>query len=106
LEVQSELRTSQSMLEGRSTRSGNTGPRQLQVIAMTPTAAVLGVRSTDASVTAALLGAAQNGRTYQIVVSQSAHALPGFHFGNIVISTSSTLSPEVRVPFRGIIQAQ
>jgi hypothetical protein len=67
---------------------------------------ILGAESTDAAVTVRLepvLGS--NGKTVKVVATQKSDAKDGYHFGNIVLKTSSTLMPELRVPVRGMVVA-
>jgi len=60
----------------------------------------LSIRSTDPSMSATLTR--RTSREYVIIPSVRLTALPGSHFGNLVVSTSSKTTPETRIPVRGI----
>jgi len=67
---------------------------------------VLGAESTDQNVTVMLEPVpGSNGKKLKVVAVQKADAKEGYHFGNLVIKTSSALNPEIKVPMRGTITA-
>ncbi len=67
---------------------------------------VLSAESTDQYVTARLEpvpGSA--GKKTKLIVTQKSDTKPGYHFGMVVIKTSSTLTPELKIPVRGNVAA-
>ena len=67
---------------------------------------VLSAESTDQYVTVKLEpvpGSA--GRKTRLIATQKSDTKPGYHFGAVVIKTSSTLTPELRIPVRGNVTA-
>lgn len=67
---------------------------------------VVGVESTDQYVSVQLQPAPGTGdRTYKILARQTPDAKEGYHFGNLLIKTTSSLTPELKVPMRGMISA-
>ncbi len=67
---------------------------------------ILGAESTDQYVSVKLEPVAgANGKKLKIVAVQKADAKEGYHFGNLVIKTTSALTPEIKVPMRGMITA-
>lgn len=67
---------------------------------------VLSAESTDQYVTVQLEPAAgSNGKKVKLVATQKPDTKPGYHFGMVVVKTSSTLTPELRIPVRGIVAA-
>jgi len=71
------------------------------------TSHIVGVECTDPS-TAAWLQAPVTGETSpstRVLVVQRQNARLGSHFGNLIVQTTSRLSPTIRVPLRGRIVA-
>ncbi len=65
---------------------------------------VLGVESTNGNFSARLEPVpGADGKTVKVVAVQRADAREGYHIGNIVIRTNSTLTPELRISVRGIV---
>jgi hypothetical protein len=64
---------------------------------------ILMVRSTDPSVDARLERPPGGSREVRVIATQRADAKAGWHFGNLVISTSSHLTPQLRIPVRGTV---
>ena len=67
---------------------------------------ILSAESTDQYVTVRLepvQGA--NGKQVKLVAVQKADAKDGYHFGLVVVKTTSTLNPELKIPVRGIVTA-
>lgn len=63
---------------------------------------ILSVRSTDPGVVAEIdRSSVRPGRQYTVTVSSTASGKSS-HFGNIVLATSSGITPELRVPVRSI----
>jgi hypothetical protein len=44
-----------------------------------------------------------NGKKVKLVATQKPDTKPGYHFGMVVVKTTSTLTPELRIPVRGIV---
>ena len=64
---------------------------------------LLSAESTDAQVVVRLEPVGASGKTYKVVATQKADAPDGYHFGNIVVKTTSPFTPELRIPVRGMI---
>jgi len=65
---------------------------------------VLSVESTDPYVAARLETPPDSGgHRFRIIAVHKADAPEGYHFGLLVIKTTSSLSPEIKVPVRGIV---
>jgi hypothetical protein len=68
------------------------------------TVKVLGAESTDQNVSVKLEQVpGSNGKQLKVVAVQKADAKEGYHVGNLVIKTTSTLTPEIKVPVRGMV---
>ncbi len=62
------------------------------------------VDSTDQAVTVKMEPVAgSNGKKIKVIAAQKADAKDGYHFGFIVIKTAGALTPELKVPVRGMI---
>jgi hypothetical protein len=46
-----------------------------------------------------------NDKRVRLVVVQKPDAPEGYHFGTIIIKTTSTLTPELRIPVRGLVNS-
>jgi len=67
---------------------------------------VLNAESTDQNVTVRIEPQPDsNGKKVKLVAVQKANAKDGYHFGTIIIKTTSTLTPELRISVRGMITA-
>jgi hypothetical protein len=65
---------------------------------------LLGAESTDQYVTVKLEPVAgSGGKKVKVVAVQKPDAKDGYHFGQLVIKTSSSLTPELRIPVRGMV---
>jgi hypothetical protein len=65
---------------------------------------LLGATSTDQYVAAKLEAVGgSNGRKYRVTAVQKADAKDGYHFGVIVIKTTSPVTPELKIPVRGMV---
>jgi hypothetical protein len=65
---------------------------------------LLDASSTDASVTVKLEPVAgSNGKQFKVIALQKADTAEGFHNGTIVIKTTSTVKPELKIPVRGLV---
>ena len=67
---------------------------------------VVSAESTDQNVTVRLepvQGA--NGKQVKLVAVQKADTKDGYHFGVVVVKTTSSLNPELKIPVRGIVTA-
>ncbi len=69
-------------------------------------ARLLSAESTDSIVSARLETVSQSGeKKYKIVATQKADAKEGYHFGFIVVKTTSSLTPELKIAVRGVVAA-
>lgn len=67
---------------------------------------VLSVASTDQYVTVKLEPVpGSNGKKVKLMATQKPDTKPGYHFGMVVVKTSSTLTPELKIPVRGNVAA-
>jgi hypothetical protein len=76
------------------------------VISIDPARSVklLAAESTDQYVTVRLEPVpGSNGKKVKLVAVQKPDAKDGYHFGQLVIKTSSALTPELRIPVRGMV---
>ncbi len=46
------------------------------------------------------------GKQYRLTAFQKPEAQTGYHFGTVIIKTTSDLNPEIRIPIRGIVVNQ
>jgi len=69
-----------------------------------PPQKILGVSSSDEAVTAELQEVSgSGGRIYRVIAEQKADAQEKYHFGMLVLKTSSALTPELKVSVRGLV---
>jgi hypothetical protein len=67
---------------------------------------VLSAESTDQYVAVKLEPVpGSDGKKTKLVATQKSDTKPGYHFGTVVIKTSSPLTPELRIPVRGNVTA-
>ena len=67
---------------------------------------VLSVESTDENVTVKLKpDPVSSARKVTVVAVQKADTKEGYHFGSIVVKTSSKFTPELKIPVRGMVTA-
>lgn len=67
---------------------------------------VLSAESTDQYVTVKLEPVSgSGGKKTRLIATQKSDTKPGYHFGVVVIKTSSTLTPELKIPVRGNVTA-
>ena len=67
---------------------------------------VLSAESTDQYVAVKLEPVAgSNGKQVKLTATQKADTKPGYHFGMVVVKTSSALTPELKIPVRGNVAA-
>ncbi len=67
---------------------------------------VLSAESTDQFVSVRLESVSGTGeKKVKLVMVQKADARPGYHFGTVLLKTTSALNPEIRIPVRGIVRA-
>ncbi len=83
--------------------AGNTPGRTVLITREFGDSEFLGARSSDSSVTVTLTVLGGDPSRAQIDVMQRAEAPPGTHFGNVVVRTSSSTKPELRIPIRGSV---
>jgi hypothetical protein len=66
----------------------------------------LSAETTDQSVSVKLEPmAGSGGKKFKLNVTQRSDAKDGYHYGVILVKTSSSLSPELKIPVRGIVVA-
>ena len=67
-------------------------------------ASLVSASSTDDKVAVRLEPiAGSNGKKYKVVAVQKKDTPEGYHFGTIIIKTSSRLKPELKIPVRGLV---
>lgn len=67
---------------------------------------ILSANSTDQNVTVRLEPVPDAaGKQMKLIAVQKADAKDGYHFGAIILKTTSVLAPEVKIPVRGLITA-
>jgi hypothetical protein len=67
---------------------------------------ILSAQTDDANVTVAFTPVAgSNDKSYKLVATQKADAKDGYHFGTVLLKTTSKQFPEVRVSVRGMVTA-
>ncbi len=67
---------------------------------------VVSAESTDQYVSVRLESVSGAGeKKVKLVMVQKADARPGYHFGEVLLKTTSVLNPEIRIPVRGIVRA-
>ncbi len=67
---------------------------------------VLSANSTDPSVTVKLEPVPDsNGKKVKLVAVQKADAKAGYHFGTIIVKTTSASTPELKITVRGLVVA-
>ena len=67
---------------------------------------LLSVESTEASFSPRLESVPESaGKKTKLVVQMKPDAKDGYHFGSLVIKTSSPLTPELKIPVRGMVVA-
>lgn len=67
---------------------------------------LLSAESTDSTVSVKMeVVAGSNEKRYKIVGTQKPDSKEGYHFGFIVVKTSSQLTPELKIPVRGVVRA-
>ncbi len=65
---------------------------------------LLSVESTDPSVTARLEALSESGeKKYRIVATQKADSKEGYHFGSLVVKTTSSVTPQLKIAVRGTV---
>ena len=66
---------------------------------------LLGAISTDENVTVKLEPVAgSNAKKFKLIAVQKPMAVEGYHLGEIRITTSSQLKPEIKIPVRGLVK--
>jgi hypothetical protein len=67
---------------------------------------ILGAESTDRWVVVGLEPlSGSGGREFRIVATQKGDAPEGYHFGTIVVKTTSSRNPEIKITVRGVVSA-
>ncbi len=104
-DVQPEFGLSERSIYFGSAPGGKELTREIVItLLLKDPARLLSVESTDANVTARLEPVpGSNGRNVKLVAVQKANAKNGYHIGNILIKTTSRLTPELRIPVSGLI---
>ena len=104
-EVQPEFALSQRSIWFGSNPGGKEVTREI-LITVSPErdSKVLSAESTDRNVTVKLEPVSDSdGKRVKILAIQKADAKDGYHFGMIILKTTSRLMPEVKIPVRGQI---
>jgi len=103
--VEPEFQLSERSVYFGSVPRGKEVVKELTVtIPADKSAKLLSAESTDQYVAAKMEQVAgSDGRKYKITVAQKPDAKDGYHFGMIVIKTSSSLTPELKIPVRGMV---
>jgi len=103
--VEAELTLSEPTIYFGSMPKGKEVTKELFItIPPERTVKVLGAESTDQNVIVKLEQIpGSNGKKLKVVAVQKADAKEGWHTGNLVIKTTSTITPEIKVVMRGMI---
>jgi hypothetical protein len=76
--------------------------RRLTIVERRPASArVLTATSTDPGVRVSLARLPANPDTLHVVVTRASGAIAGWHLSTVVLTTTSAVNPEVRIPLRG-----
>jgi len=103
--VEPEFNLSERMIYFGSAPQGKPVVKEVEIrIPPERSVKVLSAESTDAAVTVKLepIDGAK-GHAVKLVATQKADAAEGYHFGNLVVKTSSSFTPELRIPVRGMV---
>jgi hypothetical protein len=101
--VEPEFNLSERMLYFGNVPRGTAVVKELEIrIAADRTVKVLSAESTDDAVKVELKPDPK-GHNVKVVATQRADAPEGYHFGNLVVKTSSTYTPELKIPVRGMV---
>lgn len=101
--VEAEFNLSERMLYFGNSPRGTPVVKELEIrIPADRTVKVLSAESTDDAVTVELKPDPK-GHNVKVVATQKADAPEGYHFGNLVVKTSSTYTPELKIPVRGMV---
>jgi hypothetical protein len=104
-EVQPEFALSQRSIWFGSNPGGKEISREILVtVSPDRNSKVLSAESTDRSVAVKLEPVSDsNGQKLKVLAIQKSDAKDGYHFGMIILKTTSNLIPEVKIPVRGQI---
>ncbi len=105
--VEPEFRLSEPSIFLGSNRQGTEVSKELTVtIPPGKTSRITSVESTDKSVAVKMEPVADSdGMSTKVVASQKADAKVGYHFGFVVLKTTSSLTPVLKIPVRGTVSA-
>ncbi len=105
--VEPEFELSDRAIYFGSVPSGQSVVKELFItIPPDKTVKVVGAESTDQYVSVKLESVSgAGGKKVKLVAIQKADAKPGYHFGIVLLKTTSVLNPEIRIPVRGIVRA-
>jgi hypothetical protein len=102
--VEPEFNVSERSIYFGSVPKGKEVVREVEVrIPPEKAVKVLSAESTDAAVTVRLEPVGSGGKTYKVIATQKADAAEGYHFGNIVLKTTSSYTRQLRIPVRGMV---
>ncbi|PYV16824.1 MAG: hypothetical protein DMG07_07020 [Acidobacteria bacterium] len=103
--VEPEFNLSERMIDFGSTPQGKPVVKEIEIrVAQERSVKVLSAESTDAAVTVKFDPVdGPEGHVLKLVATQKADAAEGHHFGNLVVKTSSSHTPELRIPVRGMV---
>jgi hypothetical protein len=105
--VEAEFQTSERSLYFGSVPKGKEALQEL-IITIPDDKAVklLSADSTDQSIAVKLEAIpGTNDKKFKVVATLKADAKDGYHFGSIIIKTTSKTTPELKVPIRGMVVA-
>ena len=105
--VEPEFTLSERAIYLGSVPKGKESARELVItVAEGKDAKLLSAETTDENVSVKLEPlAGSNGKKFRLIVTQRADAKDGYHYGTIVIKTSSRVNPELKIPVRGMVVA-
>ena len=105
--VEPEFTPSERAINFGSVPKGKEAAKELVItVAEGKDAKPLSVETTDENVSVRLEPpAGSNGKKFRVIVTQKSDAKDGYHYGIIVIKTSSRFNPELRISVRGTVVA-
>jgi hypothetical protein len=101
--VEAEFTLSERMLYFGTAPKGTPVVKELEIrIPAERSVKIISAESTDDAVTVELKPDPK-GHTIKVVATQKSDAPEGYHFGNLLLKTSSTHTPELKIPVRGMV---
>ena len=103
--VEPEFTLSERMIYFGSVPKGKEVVREIVIsIPADKTAKVVSAQSSDKYVAVKLEPVAgSNGKSFKLIATQKADADEGYHYGVLSLKTTSTYTPEINIPVRGMI---